>query len=167
VAVHFILVGGHSERGQGAQGGHTVGSGHFTSGQRGRGHGGHSPEGLEHLEQSKMTGCCLGIDDLRTYLLRSGTGGHSVFNIYLLRSGWGGHGGTVDLRTYLVISTSLHGGHTTLAISPQLEHEAETSNPSALFFIIKTRAITSPIRTPTISIRALSINCDWPAISTL
>jgi hypothetical protein len=167
VAVHFILVGGHSERAQGAHGGHTVGSGHLISGQRGRGHGGHSPEGLEHLEQSKMTGCCLGMDDLRTYLLRSGTGGHSVLSMYLLRSGCAGHGGMVDLRTYLVISTSLHGGQTTLAISPQLEQVADASNPSAVRFMTNTRAMTRPIRTPTTSIRALSIKRDEPAISTL
>jgi hypothetical protein len=53
-------------RGHGAHCGHLVGSGHLISGQRARGHGGHSPFGLLHLEQSNKTGFCLGMDDLRT-----------------------------------------------------------------------------------------------------
>ena len=32
-----------------------MGAGHLTSGQRGRGQGGHSPFGLLHLEQSSIT----------------------------------------------------------------------------------------------------------------
>jgi hypothetical protein len=45
-ALHFTTAGGHLVRGHGAQVGHLVGSGHFISGQRARGHGGHSPFGL-------------------------------------------------------------------------------------------------------------------------
>jgi len=65
-ALHFTTAGGHTERGHGAQAGHLVGSGHLTSGQRARGHGGHSPFGFWHLEQSKITGFCFGTDDLST-----------------------------------------------------------------------------------------------------
>jgi len=42
---------------------------------------------------------------------KSGTGGHSVFNMYRLRSGIEGQGGTVDFNTYLLKSGSRHGGH--------------------------------------------------------
>ena len=109
-ALHFTTAGGQVWRGHGAHGGHLEGSGHFTSGQRARGQGGHSPFGLLHLLQSKITGICLGMDDLRTYWERSGTGGHSVFNIYWLRSGHCGQGGIVDFNTYLLRSGSRHGG---------------------------------------------------------
>jgi hypothetical protein len=51
-----------------------------------------------------MIGCDLGILDLSTYWLKSGTGGHSVFSIYWLMSGSAGHGGMLDFRTYLLIS---------------------------------------------------------------
>jgi hypothetical protein len=88
-----------------------VGAGHLISGQRGRGHGGQSPEGFLHLLQSRTTGCGLGMEDRKTYLLKSGTGGHSVLSMYLLRSGMGGHGGTVDFKTYLLRSGSGHDGH--------------------------------------------------------
>ena len=53
---HFTTGAGHVGRGHGAGGGHLVGSGHITSGQRGRGHGGHSPLGFWHLLQSSITG---------------------------------------------------------------------------------------------------------------
>lgn len=66
-ALHFTTAGGHSARGHGAHAGHFVGGGHFTSGQRARGHGGQSPFGLLHLEQSRMTGACFGMDDFSTY----------------------------------------------------------------------------------------------------
>jgi hypothetical protein len=79
--LHFTTVGGHTGLGHGAGGAHFVGSGHFTIGQRGRGHGGHSPESPLHLLLSMITGWGLGILLFRTYLLKSGTGGHSVFNI--------------------------------------------------------------------------------------
>jgi hypothetical protein len=101
--------------------------------------------------------------DLRTYLLKSGTGGHSVFNMYFDKSGIGGHGGMVLFKTYFVMSTSLHGGHTTLAISPQFLQLACVSKPSHFFdanpsiFKLKTRAIMSPTRMPTIKTRALFI----------
>jgi len=43
---------GHRGGSTDAHGGHTVGGGQITSGQRGLGHGGHSPtlHGLEHVE---------------------------------------------------------------------------------------------------------------------
>jgi hypothetical protein len=65
-ALHFTTAGGQVALGQGAHAGHFVGGGHFTSGQRGRGQGGHSPLGFWHLEQSIITGFCLGMDDLST-----------------------------------------------------------------------------------------------------
>jgi hypothetical protein len=99
--------------GQGAQrtsghAGHARGSGHLTVGQRGRGHGGHSPilQGLEHVE---MHGGHWGTLDLRTYLDMSGSEGHSVLSMYLLMSGIGGHGGTVALSTHLLGSGSGQG----------------------------------------------------------
>jgi hypothetical protein len=92
--------------GQGAQdaaghAGQALGSGHLTTGQRGRGHGGHSPilHGLEHVE---IQGAHLGTEDLSTYLDMSGRGGHSVLSIYFDMSGSGGQAGTVDLRTHLL-----------------------------------------------------------------
>lgn len=80
-ALHLTTVGGHSCLGHGAQPGHLVGAGHLTSGHLGRGHGGHSPLGFWHLLQSKITGCCLGIDERNTYFDKSGTGGISDFLI--------------------------------------------------------------------------------------
>ena len=65
-ALHFTTAGGQDCLGQGAQAGHLVCGGHFTSGQRGRGHGGHSPFGFWHLEQSKITGFCFGTELLST-----------------------------------------------------------------------------------------------------
>ena len=79
--LHLTTVGGQTGRGQGAGGSHFVGGGHFTSGHRGRGHGGHSPASFLQELLSIMIGWGLGILLLRTYLLRSGTGGHSVFSI--------------------------------------------------------------------------------------
>ena len=64
--LHFTTAGGQTCLGQGAQGAHLVGSGHLTSGHLARGQGGHSPLGLLHLEQSSITGCCLGMDDFST-----------------------------------------------------------------------------------------------------
>jgi hypothetical protein len=80
-ALHFTTAGGQVALGHGAHAGHFVGGGHFTSGHLALGQGGHSPLGLLHLEQSKITGCCLGTDDFSTYLLKSGTGGHSLLSI--------------------------------------------------------------------------------------
>jgi len=69
-------------------------------GQRGRGQGGHSPPSLlRHAELSMITGCCFGILLFKTYLLKSGTGGHSVFNIYCDMLGWGAQGGIVVFNT--------------------------------------------------------------------
>ena len=80
--LHLTTVGGHTGLGQGAGGEHFVGGGHLTSGQRGLGQGGHSPASFLHILLSMMTGCGLGMLLFSTYLLRSGTGGHSVFSIY-------------------------------------------------------------------------------------
>jgi hypothetical protein len=80
-ALHLTVVGGQTGRGQGAGGGHCVGAGHFTSGQRARGQGGQLPAFALHAELSIITGCCLGIELFSTYLLKSGTGGHSVLSI--------------------------------------------------------------------------------------
>jgi hypothetical protein len=80
-ALHFTVVWGHTALGQGAGAGQLGQEGHFTVGQRGRGHGGHSPDSFLHALLSMITGCCLGIELFNTYLLRSGVGGHSVFNI--------------------------------------------------------------------------------------
>ena len=75
--------------------GHDFGSGHFTTGQRARGQGGHSPilQGLEHVD---IQGGHFGTADLSTYLDISGIGGHSVLSMYLDISGRGGQGGTAD-----------------------------------------------------------------------
>lgn len=111
-ARHFTTVSGQEARAQGGQLGQTVGGGHFTSGHRGRGHGGQSPHFLS-LDRSTITGWSLGIDALRTYWLMSGTGGHSVLSIYCPRSGQVEQGGIDDFNTYFVISGKAgHIGHT-------------------------------------------------------
>jgi hypothetical protein len=79
--LHFTVCWGQTGRGQGAGAGHTVGAGHLTSGQRGRGQGGHSPASFLQALLSMITGCCLGIELFNTYLLKSGVGGHSVLSI--------------------------------------------------------------------------------------
>ena len=79
---HLTVVCGHTARGQGAAAGQTVGGGHFTSGQRGRGHGGQSPHlAFRSSLVSMMIGCCFGIELFITYCDRSGTGGHSDFSM--------------------------------------------------------------------------------------
>ena len=109
-ALHFTFVVGQASRLQGGHAGHTVGSGHFTSGQRGLGQGGQSPQfAFLHEELSTMMGSGVGIELFNTYCERSGTGGHSVLSIYWLISGQIVFGGTEDLRTYFVISGM--GGH--------------------------------------------------------
>lgn len=107
---HLTTGVGHVIRGQGAGGGHFVGSGHMTSGQRGRGQGGHSPLDFAHLLQSRITGWGVGTELFSTYLLKSGTGGHSVFSMYWLISGQATGGGIVDFSTYLLKSGSRQGG---------------------------------------------------------
>jgi hypothetical protein len=109
-ALHLISGSGQGAHVAAGQAGHALGSGHFTTGQRGRGQGGHSPilHGLEHV---LMHGGHLGTDDLRTYLDISGCGGHSVFNMYLDISGIGGQGGTVAFNTHLLGSGSGQAGH--------------------------------------------------------
>ena len=80
-ALHFTTGFGQAVRSQGGQAGHTVGGAHFTSGQRGRGHAGHSPQSFPQAELSTMIGSGLGMELLRTYWERSGVGGHSVFSM--------------------------------------------------------------------------------------
>ena len=105
----------------------------MTTGQRGRGHGGHSPI-LQGLLQDAMQGGHLGTDDLRTYLDISGYGGHSVFNIYLDKSGSGGQGGTVDFRTYFDIS----------GIGGQVGHDAiETGPPGKVPSLLESESVSS------------------------
>lgn len=122
--LHLTTVGGQTGRGQGAGGGHFVGAGQRTSGHRGLGQGGHSPASFLQDELSMITGWGFGMLLLSTYLLRSGTGGHSVFSIYWLRSGMGGQGGTWDFNTYLLMSGSRQGGqgategHFSCALAP-------------------------------------------------
>ncbi len=69
-----------------AQGGHSFGFGHSTTGQRGRGHGGQSPI-LQGLLQVEIHGGQGGTADFRMYLDMSGGEGHSVFSIYFDISG--------------------------------------------------------------------------------
>ncbi len=85
-ALHWTRGSGHGAHDTEGHAAHAFGSGHVTTGHRGRGHGGHSPilQGLEHVD---MQGGHFGIVDLRTYLDMSGSGGHSVFSMYLLMSG--------------------------------------------------------------------------------
>ena len=108
--LHFTTWGGQTGRGQGAGGGHLVGAGHLTSGQRGLGQGGHSPPSLRQAELSTMIGWGLGILDFKTYRLKSGVGGHSDFNMYCDISGIAGQGGTLAFKTYLLKSGSRQGG---------------------------------------------------------
>ena len=81
IVLHCTDDVGHTGLGQGAGAGQTVWAGHLTSGHRVRGQGGHSPASFVQELLSMITGFCLGILDLRTYLLKSGVGGHSVFSI--------------------------------------------------------------------------------------
>jgi len=78
-ALHFTTLGLQTALGQGAGIGHATGLGQITGAHLGRGQGGHSPESFLQLLLSMMTGWGLGIEDLKTYLLKSGTGGHSLF----------------------------------------------------------------------------------------
>jgi hypothetical protein len=64
--LHLTTVGGHTGLGQGAGGGHFTGAGQLTVGQRGLGHGGHSPPLPLQALLSMMIGCCLGMLLLRT-----------------------------------------------------------------------------------------------------
>lgn len=82
VFLHWTLGSGQGLHSHGGQAGQTVGGGHFTSGQRGRGQGGHSPPcpSLQD-ELSMIIGSGFGIELFKTYCERSGTGGHSVLSI--------------------------------------------------------------------------------------
>ena len=97
--MHWTLGSGQGAHWAAGHAGQAFGSGHCTTGHRGRGQGGHSPI-LHGLEQPAMQGGHLGTDDFRTYFDISGRGGHSVFNMYLDNSGIGGQGGTVARRTH-------------------------------------------------------------------
>ena len=109
-ALHLTVVCGHVCLGHEGHAGHTVGGGHFVSGHRGLGHGGQSPHSrLLHDDVSTITGSGVGTELLSTYCERSGTGGHSVFNIYWPISGHCLGGGIDVLRTYL--ERSGVGGH--------------------------------------------------------
>jgi hypothetical protein len=103
-AFHFTTGLGQAVRSHGGHAGHTVGGGHFISGQRGRGQAGHSPQSLPHEELSTMIGSGVGTELLSTYCERSGTGGHCVFSIYWLMSGHVAGGGIELLRTYFDMS---------------------------------------------------------------
>jgi hypothetical protein len=108
-ALHLMRGSGQGAHIAAGHAGQAFGSGHFTTGQRGLGHGGHSPilQGFEHV---LIQGGHCGTLDFSTYLDKSGCGGHSVFSIYLDISGIGGQGGTVDFSTHLLGSGSAHGG---------------------------------------------------------
>ena len=124
--------------GQGAQeaagqAGQALGSGHLTTGHRGRGQAGHAPI-LHGFEQVEIQGGHFGTEDFRTYLDMSGRGGHSVLSMYLDMSGTGGHGGMVDLRTHLLGSGRGHAGQFGSpygfglhehSVFPQVLHEEE------------------------------------------
>ena len=70
-ALHLMRGSGHGAHCAAGQAGHAFGSGHRTMGQRGRGHGGHSPilHGFEHV---LIHGGHWGTLDFSTYLLMSG-----------------------------------------------------------------------------------------------
>ena len=102
----------------------------MISGQRGRGHAGHSPQSFLHAELSMITGSCFGMDDFRTYCDRSGVGGHSVFSIYWLISGHCFGGGILLFSTYLLISGV--GGQESVPQIVHLEVGVALSNPSGM-----------------------------------
>jgi len=155
------LGSGHGAHCAAGHAGQALGSGHFTTGQRGRGQGGHSPilQGLEHVD---IHGAHFGTEDFNTYLDISGCGGHSVFNIYLDISGIGGQGGTVAFNTHLLGSGSGHSGHWRVDVAEgfgghghgrsflQRPHMRPPLNPSAsLDFCVNLRitAITATAQT--------------------
>ena len=76
LALQVTLGSGQRGGSTGAQGGHGFGSGHSTTGQRGRGQGGQSPI-LQGLLQVLMQGGHGGTADFRMYLDISGGAGHS------------------------------------------------------------------------------------------
>jgi hypothetical protein len=109
------------------------------------------------------------MDDLSTYLLKSGTGGHSVLSIYLLKSGIDGHGGTELLRTYALKSGSGQGhfgglgfGHEQGDPFPQFIH-GPLWNPSN-DFAKNERLKINPIITPNKRVNPGITVCDPTAI---
>ena len=109
-ALHLMSGSGQGAHIAAGQAGQAFGSGHFTTGQRALGQGGHSPI-LQGFEQVAIQGGQAGMDDFKTYFDISGIGGHSVFNIYLDISGIGGQGGTEDFNTHFVGSGDGQGAH--------------------------------------------------------
>ena len=76
LALQVTLGSGQRGGSTAAQGGQVVGGGQVTTGQRGRGQGGHSPI-LHGLLQVLMQGGHGGTADFRMYLDMSGGAGHS------------------------------------------------------------------------------------------
>jgi len=154
-----VAGGGQTGRGHGAGGGHFGAGGHITSGQRGLGHGGHSPHSFLQELLSMIIGCCFGILLFKTYLLRSAEGGHSVFNMYWLISGQEGGTGIVLLRTYLLRSGSLQGGQVGREFAPhghgQVFLQFEQCAPEPL--LVNPSFVAQPDQYPIKKIRATAI----------
>jgi hypothetical protein len=145
-ALHLIFGSGQGAQIADGHAGHALGSGHCTTGQRGRGQGGHSPI-LHGFEQVLMQGGHFGTEDLRTYFDMSGIGGHSVFSIYFDISGIGGQGGTVAFNTHLLGSGSGQGGQTRPA--PLLGGQAHGADfPHALHASYVTKPSVAARRLP-------------------
>ena len=144
--LHLTTVGGHTGRGQGAGGAHLTGGGHLTSGQRARGQGGHSPASFLQDELSMITGWGLGMLLFNTYLLRSGTGGHSVFNMKFDMSGIAERplDGICDFKIYLLKSGSIVRGQGAMGAGFTLPQPQGLGSPHALH----DRAPANPSRPP-------------------
>jgi len=80
LALQLTLGSGQRGGSTAAQGGHSLGGGHSTTGQRGTGQGGHSPilQGLLHVE---IHGGQAGTAAFKMYLDMSGGAGHSDFSM--------------------------------------------------------------------------------------
>jgi hypothetical protein len=133
-ALHFTTFSGHFCLAQGAHAGHDGAAGQFISGQRGRGHGGHSPQSLRQELLSIIIGSGLGMLDFNTYCDKSIAGGHSVFSMYIAKSGHVWQGGTDVFNTYFVISGI--GGQ-------------ESANPSLFIELFIITPNTTPINKST------------------
>jgi hypothetical protein len=146
LALHVTWGSGQRGGSTEAQGGHFVGGGHSTTGQRGRGQGGQSPI-LQGLLQVVMQGGQGGTADFRMYLDMSGGAGHSVLSIYLDMSGWGGQGGTEDFRTYLdqsICGQRLRSSRLHLQVplsSPQLLHDKDERQAQELLGRLQTSQV--------------------------
>ena len=80
LALQLTLGSGQRGGSTAAQGGQAFGSGHWITGQRGRGQGGQSPI-LHGLLQVEMQGGQGGTADFKIYLDMSGGAGHSDLSI--------------------------------------------------------------------------------------